>query len=321
VTSPPPNAQFAHLPVVRSRHPLWEQDSLAATDAETRRLMEPLESAPTRWRGALVVDALDGSPKAIVHMPRRSPWPFILSVAFVFLFAAALAERMWLVTTGLVLAAVGLGGWFWPLETERRALEEIPTRPDDGRLPLAVGGPSANGWWGTWVFVAVLATALATTIASFFYLAATPTGWPDERPAGLLEAAMAAGGALMAGSSAWTAIQCIRMERPLLQGVSVTLAVVFTALSIWFGVDAWTAGGYRPADSAYDSAVLSVIGFQWVSGAIVLVMLAVAALWAWLRPRDPRGHGVLWNSALVAGFAAVSWLVALGTLWLTPGLW
>src|SRR5690606_9893207 len=63
--SPPPNAQFQFLPFIRSRHPLWEQESLAPETDLERRQIEPLRSAPRSWRGALIVSALDGKPLAI----------------------------------------------------------------------------------------------------------------------------------------------------------------------------------------------------------------------------------------------------------------
>ena len=321
VASPPPSAQFAHLPVVRGRHPLWEQDTLAAKDPETARLLEPLESAPTRWRGALIVEPYTGRPMAIAHMPRESVWPFVLSVAFVLLFAAALVERPWLFYAGGALAAIGLAGWFWPLETERVALEEIPTAPDDDRLPLAVGGTIANGWWGTIIFVLILATALATVVASYFYLAAGADGWPREAPAGPKLALAATGATIAAGIAAWGTLRAIRRGSATAQRIAATAASLLAIVALVPAVRVWRQGGYDAAASAYHSAVLAVVGFQWVLGAVVIVMLAVAAVWAWLAPRDPRGHGVAWNSALVCWFAGVSWAIALATLYLTPGLW
>ena len=48
-------------------------------------------------------------------------------------------------------------------------MEEIGG-PGADELPLAQAGPMSNGFWGTAVFVLVLATALATFVASYFYL-------------------------------------------------------------------------------------------------------------------------------------------------------
>jgi hypothetical protein len=66
--------------------------------------------------------------------------------------------------------------------------------------------------------------------------------------------------------------------------------------------------------------VLGLLGFQWLVAGLLLVMLAIAQLWAWLAPADPRGHGVLANTSLVGHFTLVSWLIVAATLYLTPRL-
>ncbi|MEA2723434.1 MAG: cytochrome c oxidase subunit, partial [Gemmatimonadales bacterium] len=64
-TSPPPDAQFVTIPVVRSRHPLWEQSDLLPHEPRLARQMEDLAARPARWRGALVVTVMDAEPLAI----------------------------------------------------------------------------------------------------------------------------------------------------------------------------------------------------------------------------------------------------------------
>src|SRR5690606_9504483 len=163
-TSPPPNAQFERIPVVRSRHPLWEQDSLGPVDARTRKLLEPLDTAPTGWRGALVVSVLDGRPLALVHVPSPTIWPLVMSIGFVVLLAGALLDSLITLGVGAAITAVSTVGWFWPAKTERQAIEEIGTEAREDALPLAVAGPLANGAWGTGVLIVVLLTALVTFI-------------------------------------------------------------------------------------------------------------------------------------------------------------
>jgi hypothetical protein len=66
--------------------------------------------------------------------------------------------------------------------------------------------------------------------------------------------------------------------------------------------------------------VLALFGYQWLVVGLALAMLVLAQLWAWLAPRDPRGHAVLFNTALVIAFGAVSGLIVLGTIYLSPRL-
>ncbi|HEX6434372.1 MAG TPA: cytochrome c oxidase subunit I, partial [Gemmatimonadales bacterium] len=72
-TSPPVNAQFQSIPVVRSRHPMWDQLTLKPVegdDPEVVRAARALDGRPERWRGSLVVGVSDGRPLALAHLPR-----------------------------------------------------------------------------------------------------------------------------------------------------------------------------------------------------------------------------------------------------------
>jgi hypothetical protein len=51
---------------------------------------------------------------------------------------------------------------------------------------------------------------------------------------------------------------------------------------------------------------------------VLLVMLTFGCVWAAVRPRDARGHAVVWNASLVHGFAVASAVVTLATLYLVP---
>ncbi|HEX7088493.1 MAG TPA: cytochrome c oxidase subunit I [Longimicrobiales bacterium] len=320
-TSPPPNAQFERIPVVRSRHPMWEQDSLGPVDARTRKLLEPLDTAPTGWRGALVVSVLDGRPLALVHVPSPTIWPFVMSIGFVVLLAGALLDSLITLGVGAAITAVSTVGWFWPAKTERLAIEEIGTAAEADRLPLAVAGPLANGAWGTAVLIVVLLTALVTFITSYFYLGNGPFGWPPTAPDLRLPAIATVLAAAVAGAGFGLLRAARRVERKgarrLWTAAAMLLSATFTALSMV----AYLGMSVSPSSSAYASALVGLLGFQWSVMVMVFVMMGVGAAWAWAAPRDPRGHGVAFNAALVALFSAASWAAVFVTLYVTPRLW
>jgi len=319
-TSPPPAAQFRRIPVVRSRHPLWEQGSLDPQDAWTEQLLEPLDTAPGGWRGALVVTMLDARPLAVVHVPGPTIWPFAMSVGFLVLFVGALLEDLFLLGIGSAITLGCLVGWFWPSKTESTALEEYGGESGGDRLPLAVAGPLANGAWGTGILLLVLLTALVTLIASFFYLADESIGRPADAPdlglPGLatgVAATLAAAGSIVLRS----AVRPARVTQRRLATLAVLgLGATFIALTAASALET----GLSPASSAYDSAFVGLLGFQWTVMLVLLAMMGAATLWAWRAPRDPRGRGVAFNAALVALFAAPSWLAVFLTLYVTPRL-
>jgi cytochrome c oxidase subunit I+III len=322
-SSPPVNAQFGRIPVVRSRHPLWDQQTLASVDSddpEVVRAAYALDRKPERWRGSLIVGVADGHPLALAHLPRRSIWPFVVSVGFLLLFAAALLDNVPLAFAGLAITAVGVGGWFWPLDTESVAIRESAAK-SSAELPLAVGDRSANGYWGTWVLVVILATALATFLAGYFYLGRGPSPVPHgEHPPALLPALAATVAALAAAAATrWLTTAVDRRADALRRSslaVAILAQVALLALSIW----SWCDASLDPSRSAYASGVLGLLGFEWVVALSAAIMLAVALLWAARAPLDPRGRGVALNASLVSYYAVANWLVTLGAVYVWPRL-
>jgi cytochrome c oxidase subunit I+III len=326
-SSPPPNAQFPRIPVVRDRHPLWDEhwrqermrpEETPARDREAQEDVEQMAHWPTRWRGALVVSVTEGRPLAVVHMPRRSFAPFIMSVGFLVLFAALIVDRTTIMAVGAGIIAVALIMWFWPQDTETAAMEEMQG-PEPKELPLAQAGPAGNGFWGTCVFLLIMATALTTIVASYFYLGGNVAPQLQGSPAEPIERPAIALALLAVGViPIVAAIRALGRHRYSLLRVGVTATLLLGAAHLWLLITTWLDSGLAPSTDGQHSAFAGVAGFHAVLTFILLVMMAVATIWAWVRPADGRGHAVAWNAALVYGFAVVSGVIVFGVLYLIP---
>jgi cytochrome c oxidase subunit 1/cytochrome c oxidase subunit I+III len=126
-SSPPPPYNFAVLPIVASRHPLWEgRIEGESEDGPRSRITEGY--LLDRGREALGTTALEAEPYVILKMPEDSYTPFFLAL-FGALFFTGLAFRAW-VFTGLMLAAcaISLIVWLWP----ERALIQREPEPASG---------------------------------------------------------------------------------------------------------------------------------------------------------------------------------------------
>jgi cytochrome c oxidase subunit I+III len=319
-TSPPAEAQFPFIPVVHSRHPLWEQQSLRVMDAPAAEVVRQLDAAPTRWRGGLCVSMRDARPLAIVHLPGPTIWPFVLAVAFVFIFAGALVDSRLLASIGGAVAAAALCGWFWPERTEAAAIRDVGTESRDGRLPLAVSGPRSNGWWGALVLILVLAVALVTLVVSYFYLA---PHWEAARPPDLTETLLALGAIavmLASGAATWwgaggtTPMQLSRRRLGLTLGVLVGL----TTLGMLWLLYGYHETTYARAIDAEGSLFYILLVFQTLVTLLYLSLVTVALLWAWRAPSDVRGLSPAANAALVGCFLVIGWTIVVLTLYLAP---
>ena len=108
-SSPPPSFNFARIPIVASRHPLWE--SRLEPHGPRSRIDGPLMDA---GRDTFGVSALDAEANEILRMPEDTVWPFVLSLSILVAFYGALAGVWAAFGLGAACVLVAIIGWFWP---------------------------------------------------------------------------------------------------------------------------------------------------------------------------------------------------------------
>jgi cytochrome c oxidase subunit 1/cytochrome c oxidase subunit I+III len=111
-TSPPPAYNFAVIPTVASRHPLWE-GRLGESNPQQRSSLET-GLLLDHGRETLGTTALEAEPDLILKMPADSYTPVILAVSLTTLFTGLVLHAWWLAVTGALAAAADLIVWLWP---------------------------------------------------------------------------------------------------------------------------------------------------------------------------------------------------------------
>jgi cytochrome c oxidase subunit I len=108
--SPPPPYNFAVIPIVGSRHPLWEDrlDESAGRSSLVRGL------ALDRGKESLATTGLDAQPEAILKMPEDSITPLLLALALTVVFSGLLAHSWWIAAAGGIAGLLVLLAWLWP---------------------------------------------------------------------------------------------------------------------------------------------------------------------------------------------------------------
>ncbi|MEJ8838829.1 cytochrome c oxidase subunit I [Ramlibacter sp. AN1133] len=112
-SSPPPPYNFAVIPTVGSRSPLWE-DRLEGVRTRSQVDQGLLLDHGRETIGTTVLDA---EPDVILRMPGDSPAPLLLTLALAGAFTAALLHRWIALGACAALALLVIVAWLWP-ETE-----------------------------------------------------------------------------------------------------------------------------------------------------------------------------------------------------------
>jgi cytochrome c oxidase subunit 1 len=105
-SSPPAPYNFARIPVVTHREPLWaERDILPVTSG-----------LAVDHRQLLLTTVTDAHPDMRESSPRPSIWPLIAAIATTIFFVGSIFTP-WAAVWGTPPLAVALIGWFWPKDT------------------------------------------------------------------------------------------------------------------------------------------------------------------------------------------------------------
>ena len=121
VSSPPPPYNFAVIPVIASRHPLWEDRLNETADRSTVRGGFVLDEG----KETVGITVLDAEPDVILKMPGDSLLPVLAALGMMVIFCGMLSINYWVMAAGAVWTALLLMVWLVPRDhanTERAAV-------------------------------------------------------------------------------------------------------------------------------------------------------------------------------------------------------
>jgi cytochrome c oxidase subunit 1 len=108
VTSPPPVYNFAHVPAVESRTPLWDETGA----------LPVVHGLRVDDKEMLVTTVVAATPDLREPVAEASLWPFMAACAIAVFFITSIFSP-WAVVFGSIPAAIAIAAWFWPKELKR----------------------------------------------------------------------------------------------------------------------------------------------------------------------------------------------------------
>jgi cytochrome c oxidase subunit I+III len=311
---PPRSYNFASLPSLSTRHPLWEQPQLLHTIPEGRHR---LPQAAHGRRETLGTDPVTGAPREVLHLPGNTWLPLVAALLLAGVCIGLLLQAYVVAAVLALVATAVLLRWSWENGAHPRAVAgEDHDLPEGLQLhSRTFDGP---GLWGMGLTLLADGALYASLLFGWAYLWTVAPGWqmPVRPPLGLwpllavvvafgaglwlmrranrgLRAASAAGlgGRLLAAAGCGTA------------GCAVLVYLLATA-------------PLQPRATAHDAVMAFTVAFLLLHGALAAVVTALQA-WRVRRgyigihaPYEPLVTGMLWS--FTAGAALLAWLLLVG---------
>jgi cytochrome c oxidase subunit I+III len=321
VPSPPAEHGWSILPIVHSRHPLWDQDELDRGDERDERLVHGLSRWPLRWRAAVTVGTANGRPQEVFRVAGPSLWPLITAIGLVIVFLAELLKLRWAIGLGVVIMIVAALAWTRP-EPAPMTIDEEAAFEHEHDVPVNAGGSVVVAAWGMGLAILFVGIAFASLLLSYFYLRLENPVWPPPGIAepGLARAIAAAALVLVAGGIARAGLRQLVAgdERDFVRRLALALTVSAAATVVQIvdlvGLDfGWT-------QHAYGSIFFTLGGFVIVVSAGTMIMAAMVLYRAHHRLYTTRRHAAVTNVANFWMASEVIWIVGFATLYLAPRL-
>lgn len=317
--SPPPNYGFAILPIIRSRHPLWDQSNLAEGSERVKTIVRALGEWPLQWRAALITSALDGKPQEIFRVAGPSFWPVVAAVGLVTIFGSEIFSLRSVSTVGLVVLIIGIVGWNWPSNQHDPTEEELAFEREHN-IPVLQQGSRAVSRAGMALLILLLSTALITLIFSYFFLRLENQQWPlGNLPLPQFWAPVIGAVLLIANIPVmrWS-LQQIRNERQGRLRLGLAVGFVLTAGALGLLI-------YDFAVAPFDWRVNAYGSIYWALGAFLMLLLLIGLgislftqFWSWKGIYSVRRHVAVENTVLYAYAITAWWIATTAVLYLSP---
>jgi cytochrome c oxidase subunit 1/cytochrome c oxidase subunit I+III len=112
-SSPPPDFNFEAVPVVASRHPLWDQQPLPVADSGTDDATRAFGPAGAHEHTTPITGGLRAAPETTMRIPEPTILPVVFAAGLAVFVVGLLAQALVVGVAGLALGLLGLAWWVW----------------------------------------------------------------------------------------------------------------------------------------------------------------------------------------------------------------
>jgi cytochrome c oxidase subunit 1/cytochrome c oxidase subunit I+III len=119
-TSPPPEYNFAAMPVVNSRHPLWDEPYIPVAASAPGSATQALGVEGAFDKEMTVSEGLDARPQNTLGVPSPTYLPFLAALGIAILFVGLLVDAQVVGVIGIAVGVCAVITWLWRTDEDLR---------------------------------------------------------------------------------------------------------------------------------------------------------------------------------------------------------
>jgi cytochrome c oxidase, subunit I len=270
--TPPSPYNFASIPQITSRHPLWDQPDLPRAIAAGEGL---LARAPGDHREMLGTSATNAAVRELIRLPGNSWLPLQLAAILAVVCICLLLRAYWVALGAAVLSFVWIFRWVWV----------AGAHPANNMEPTDVAPATTQTWsgiglWGMGVTLLADAALYLSLIFGWFYLWTVAPAWQFSPTSSLTTQSMLWCGLplTLAALGHWLLTQRLRRHNAtyLYAGLwgSFGLGVMHLIALGWI----FFSGDLSPRNHPHHSVLVVTIGYLVLHSGLATITTGLQAL-------------------------------------------
>ena len=272
--TPTPSYNFASLPEVEGRYPLWDKPDLGVEQAAGCHWLSI--PAPGQ-RQTLSVAVISGQPQSVALLPGSTWMPLYAGLATAAFFICFLFKLYALATVGALLALLVFLCWAWK-GGERTDPEPVEAAPGV-MLETHLSAQGAPGWWGMACSLVGNAALYASLLFGYYFLL---TMAPNRPSSVTLDLSLVSGSLLIvtplaAAVASHLACRANRHAHSNLRDVWLLLVALASCVAaiLWFSTLSLLPDASSHAYAAISVVLVCYAGGHCVVGAIMAIHVMV----------------------------------------------
>ncbi|RUO63099.1 cytochrome c oxidase subunit I [Pseudidiomarina insulisalsae] len=315
---PPRMYNFASLPEIKSRHPLWDQPELMKTIPAGEHGLTQIEHGRRETFGS---DPVTGKLKEVMLLPTNS-WLPLIAASFLAVVCVSLLVRSYsIAVVAAVLAAIVLFRWSWENGGHPKAAPLGDKEPEEALLHSRT--TDGSGLWGMVVTLLADGALYLALLFGWLYLWAVAPNWtlPEELVISL--PAMALSGLFLTGATWWFAGSVKKLKRGNVARLQEEFWIVTLLGAIHLGVliAIIVTSPLKVTETAHDAVLFVMLAFLIFHSGLSVIATALQALrvrYGYVSERLPYEPVVLkplWLFSLAIFWCSVASFLLLPMAW------